>query len=93
MRKWWISWYATPDMGAFELRTPWWVTGTRLEDEAKTVCAAVTALDVIGAKEVILKAYDTRPDDVDWRFVTEEEEDWSPFNARFRKAEWMRWDV
>jgi len=87
----WISWWATPEMGQWELHSPWWISGERMDDDAVSVCAAVRAPDVDGAKEAILASYDRRPGDVDWRFVAPQDADWSPFNSRFQKADWMKW--
>jgi len=34
---------------------------------------------------------DLMPEDVEWRFVEERPDDWSPFSDRFPQADWMEW--
>lgn len=93
MRNFWISWIG-PDHG-FELHWPWWVSGYRLgndeDGDTPTICAAVQAKDEDGAKEIILACHDERPKAIEWRFCSEREDGWSPFNSRFPRAKWMRW--
>lgn len=48
MKSFWISWYHEQSFGAFELHSPWWVSGST--DTANTVCAAVRAEDEEHAK-------------------------------------------
>ena len=100
MSSFWISWYHRPDMGAFELHSPWWVSGRRvthepLKDvlEEPTVVAAVQAVDEIAAKNIVRQSYDAPPADIEWRFCEPRPDDWTPFNDRFPKAAWMRWDA
>ena len=91
MKNFWLSWYCPPElMGRFELRWPWWVTGYR--DDAEIICAAVRAESEEEAKRIILEAHDEPlPTDLEWRFVTEAYDDWSPFNDRFPREDWMQW--
>lgn len=93
MKSYWLSWYCPLELrGMFELHWPWWVSGVRLGDEAETVCAAVRAESEKAAKRIIIDAHDEpRPDDLEWRFIEERPADWSPFNDRFQKADWMKW--
>jgi hypothetical protein len=65
----WVSWYAEKHFGFFELSSPWWVSGERIADGARTTCAAVLAADENAARELIYAVYDTRPDHIDFRFV------------------------
>lgn len=44
-RPYWVSWYQTKTLGPFELHTPWWVSGWRLDDGGDSICAAVMAAD------------------------------------------------
>lgn len=92
-RNFWISWYCPAALGAWELASPWWVSGYAMSDDEDVLCivAAVHATDEEAAKEVVLAAYDTRPASMEWRFVSEREADWSPFCDRFPKADWMVW--
>lgn len=91
MKRWWVSWY-DQRYGKWELHSPWWVSGERSADEAKTICAAVIAPDEDGAKRLIIMAHDEpRPRDLEWRFVEERPEHWHPFCDRFERADWMRW--
>jgi hypothetical protein len=89
--KWRLSWYWVPGMGDFELHSPWWVSGTRMSDDAETVVACVIASSEDSAKELIFRAYDTRPSDIEWRFCGEMTDDQSPFSGRFPQAKWMQW--
>lgn len=100
MSNFWISWFHTPAMGGFELHSPWWVSGSRevvnrlAFDEGHsepTICAAVQADDEDGAKEAVVASYDMRPSNVEWRFCEPRADDWTPFNERFPKADWMTW--
>ncbi len=92
MTNYWLSWWHTQDLSAFELNWPWWVSGYRDggdEQDDAAICAAVQADDEDAAKGIVIAAYDVRPDDVEWRFVSERPADWSPFCDRFPKADWM----
>jgi len=88
----WLSWWHTEQMGAFELHSPWWVTGHR-EDGAVSICAAVVARSKIEARFKAMRAYDALPDQVQFqfRFCEQMPDDWSPFNDRFPQADWMEW--
>lgn len=88
--RFWLSWYDTR-YGQWELHSPWWVSGERCDDGAKTICAAVEADSEEDAKRKVLEAHDEYPDDVEWRFCEEKPDDWSPFCDRFNRAKWMQW--
>lgn len=91
MKSYWVSWYDTL-YGKWEMASPWWLSGERGSDGAMTICAALRAPDEESAKRLIIMAHDEpRPRDLEWRFVTEQSDDWSPFNDRFQKADWMKW--
>jgi len=87
MRRFWVSWYASSL--DFEVHTPWWVSGYR--DDTPVVCAAVIANDADDAQSVIRACHDDPQAEIEWRFVEERPDDWSPFNSRFKRADWMRW--
>ena len=91
-RNWWVSWYNSGRRDAFELHSPWWVSGTRLDDDADTIVAAVRAPTEKDAKAKIITAYD-RPavSSLEWRFCKPQADDWQPFNDRFPRSDWMRW--
>lgn len=89
MRNFWISWYG--ENGVFELHSPWWISGTRCADDAEVFCAAVRAMDEDAAWDVIRQAHDDKTAPIEARFCEERPADWSPFNGRFRKADWMKW--
>lgn len=93
MKKYWVSWYSPADLwGKFELHAPWWVSGERCADGAHTICAAIQAENETTAMDAALSSYDEpRPAGLDWRFVEERPADWSPFNSRFPRADWMKW--
>lgn len=91
MKSYWLSWFHTEQLGPFELHFPWWHSGTRLSDDAATICAAVRADNEEHAKRLIMDAYDRPSRQLEWRFVGERLADWTPFNGRFPKAAWMKW--
>lgn len=93
MKNFWLSWYHA---GAFELHTPWWISGYRSaqedqEEDQATICAAVVAESEEAAKQLIIACHDTPPTEIEFRFVEERPSGWSPFCDRFRAASWMRW--
>lgn len=87
---WWIGWYSEPDLSEFELHSPWWVSGSTA-DGIPTMVACVLATTEASARAVILAAYDDPPDDLEWRFVDPQADDFSPFSDRFPRAPWMAW--
>lgn len=87
--KWWVSWYAPRELGGFHLLSPWWWSGFR--DEDAVICAAIQADEEEWARDVILVSYDSKPADLEWRFVEQRSADWSPFSDRFPRAGWMIW--
>jgi hypothetical protein len=95
LSSWWVSWYSDTSLSAFELHSPYWVTGYDADDNV-IVCAMVLADDEGAAKEKIRLAYDEgphRPDSVAemrWRFCDEHEG--KPFSERFPQSRWMRWE-
>jgi hypothetical protein len=92
-RNFWVSWYSPDELGSWELHSPWWVSGwavTETED-VQTICAAIKAKDEDDARTRVLASYDKPPATVAWRFVEERPADWTPFNDRFLKADWMVW--
>lgn len=80
--RFWISWYATKSR-TFALDWPHWTSGQRCGDDALTICAAVIAEDADAAMEIVYAAHDKRPRGLEWRFVNERPDDWSPFCDRF----------
>ena len=89
MKSFWVSWYG--ENGVFELHSPWWISGERGDDGAKTFCAAVKAENEEEAKKVILDSHDDKDIELEWRFVEEQKSGWSPYNDRFPEAGWMVW--
>lgn len=83
----WISWYSPEPMSAFELHSPWWVSG--YTDTENIVVAAVRAESEAAAWEVVRDAYDYTPE-LRERFI--EPLTSTPFSVRFQQAKWMRWD-
>lgn len=91
LRSWWLSWYQ-PAGTAYTLYWPWWVSGWRMDDDARTVVAAVRAATKGDAMAVVVTAQDDPTLDLEWRFVEEVTDSyWSPYNSRFLQADWMRW--
>lgn len=91
MKNYWVSWYDTR-YGKWELHSPWWVSGERMSDGAKTICAAIRVPDEDTAKQLIILVHDEpRPDELEWRFISEKDDNWTPFCDRFQRADWMEW--
>ena len=94
MKAWWLSWYHPPALGSFELHSPWWISGCRLEDGADTIVAAVRAEDESEAWQVVYRSYDVAPEyGLERRFIRPLPEGTSPFTDRFTRDEWMAWDA
>jgi hypothetical protein len=94
-KNWWVSWWCPRDqLASFELHSPWWISGERIADGAQSICAAVQAATEDRAKALIGLSYDEPKDGdtIEWRFINEQPDDWSPFNDRFQRAHWMQWD-
>jgi hypothetical protein len=101
MNAYWISWYHHPDDGEFELHTPWWISGTTMEETMRpTIVAAVQAPSEEAAWEVIHQSYDTPPTRIETRFCNQLEDreqqpsarqPWTPEDGRFPRADWMQW--
>jgi len=86
----WISWYHLHEkMGEFELNFPWWESGIRLHDDARTICAAIPNVTDKEAETIVRAAYDRKTKTIEWRFNSIKEG--SPFADRFQKAKWMTW--
>lgn len=92
MGNWWISWYHEEHFTAFELCSPWWLTGRRCSDGSQTVCAAIKAESENEAKRLIYKVYDIKPSEIEFRFVNARPTSWNPFTERFERQDWMVWD-
>lgn len=90
MKVFWVRWYGKPEAG-FETTTPWWVSGYAGDGSYTIFVAAVRAEDVESAKNVIASAYDDAIGIVEWSFVNERADDWTPFCDRFPRADWMVW--
>lgn len=91
MNAYWLSWWMKEADGAFELHSPWWISGER-PDGSRPVVAAVRAESEEAAKEAVMAAYDRRPAALEWRFCEPRPADWSPFGSRFPRAGWMQWE-
>lgn len=96
MKNFWLSWFG--NRCGYELHWPWWISGYRMDGDDETgaldtpsICAAVRAPNEAAAKALIIAAYDEPPGELEWRFCNERPDDWSPFNERFPKADWMQW--
>lgn len=90
-RGYWVSWWTTEEMGVFELHSPWWISGELGDGTTVSLCAAVRALSARDAKALILCSYERLPGQIEWRFVEQKADGWSPFSDRFPRAEWMQW--
>lgn len=87
---WWLSWWNPPGE-AFTLHSPWWISGHRLEEGEDSIVAAVRAETAPAAWAKVKAGYDNRDVAFEWRFIEVRPDDWSPFNGRFPKADWMDW--
>jgi len=95
----WVSWWEPWELYfAFEWHGPWWVSGERDVSTSLnqilpvdlSICAAVMAESEDQARSKITNAHDN-PVELEWRFVTAKPADWSPFNDRFTRRDWMNW--
>lgn len=86
---WWVSWYSPHR--AFELHSPWWISGYSFDPPADVVVAAVRAPSVEAAWETIRLCYDDPPEIVIQRFCDPLDRD-DPFSDRFPKADWHAWE-
>lgn len=89
LRSYWCSWSTRE---THELHYPWWVSGTILRnnsEDATIYCAAVRAESEHDARAIIRTAYVAPPRFLEWRFVDECTDDWSPYSDRFPRADWM----
>jgi len=101
MKNYWVGWYCpVSKMGKLELHSPWWISGETMEDNegnfAYTICSAVKAENEDQARLKIIMSFDAdqmnwASTSIEWRFVTEQPDDWSPYCDRFQKADWMQW--
>ena len=94
LQGWWISWYQTKKLGAFELHSPWWVSGYRERETKKgkikldsVIVGAVRAENEKAAKAAVVASYDDPPDvdEIEWRFceeLNEGEEPWIPRDGK-----------
>lgn len=89
----WISWYGRN--GTFEYEGPWWITGQTMDDPPQDIfCAAVKGYDEDDAWSTIFNAHDegaVEKHGIQMRFVSRRNKNWSPFQERYPKAEWMKW--
>ena len=88
----WLSWWHSHEyMGAFELHSPWWVSGYG-DDGRVSICAAICARNAIDASKKVWCSYDKEPPTLNFRFCEERPPGWSPFSERFPRADWMEWE-
>lgn len=90
VRRWWVRWYnCFAEMGPFTLYTPWWISGTTMDEpEKQIIVALIKAKDVGEVKEIIYTSYDKRPDKIEFSFINEVEPTWQP-SDRFPWEDWM----
>jgi uncharacterized OB-fold protein len=60
VRRWWVRWYnCFAEMGPFTLYTPWWISGTTMDEpEKQIIVALIKAKDVGEVKEIIYTSMD-----------------------------------
>lgn len=90
VRRWWVRWYnCFAEMGPFTLYTPWWISGTTMDEpEKQIIVALIKAKDGGEVKEIIYTSYDKRPDKIEFSFINEVEPTWQP-SDRFPWEDWM----
>lgn len=90
VRRWWVRWYnCFAEMGPFTLYTPWWISGTTMDEpEKQIIVALIKAKDGEEVKEIIYTSYDKRPDKIEFSFINEVEPTWQP-SDRFPWEDWM----
>lgn len=95
MKNYWISWYHHMDDGPFEYHGPWWVSGFAFDPDRDIIVAAIQAESEDAAWTFLQNIYDTPLEDIDRRFINEQEDDWNPLELsdRFPAADWMKWPV
>lgn len=87
----WLSWYSPAALGQWELHSPWWVSGERM-DGTQIIVAAVRAEDEEAAWDAVRLAYDEPPESIEPRFIEPMDEGESPFSGRFPQYGWMAWE-
>lgn len=90
MNLYWVSWYQPTD-DERPLRFPpndavlgWWNSGMRLDDNAHTLCAWVSAQDEDAAKAAVKQEW---PEAAEWRFCEKREH--ISYGGRFQPTHWM----
>lgn len=94
MTGYWLSWYHSALHGEFELHTPWWISGSRIQPWSDTIVAAVQAESEEAAWEVVRNSYDNPPETLEKRFIDvlpDGKEPWTGPEGRFPRADWMVW--
>ena len=93
MKNFWVSWYCPHDLSGFELNSPWWISGYIFDEDegidVDIICSAIKAENEHLAAMKIYESFDQRPDHINFRFIEERPDDWSPYCDRFPKANWM----
>lgn len=92
VRRFWVSW-VQPTRDHRPLRYPphdpvlgWWLTGENSKGGA-TLVALIEAEDEKAAEMVIRNEW---PEWAGWRFIEEQDADWTPNNYRFPLSDWMK---
>lgn len=83
----WLSWWHDA-ADEFELASPWWIS-----EEMNgwwCICAAVQASNEAQAWQFVKNGYKEKQP-LATRFIAYRPRNWSPFNSRFKQAEWMEW--
>ncbi len=87
MTKYWISWWHREELGEFDLKWPYWLTGQTYEEpERLSYCAAVKVKPGKDVLSVITESYKIEPNDllyIEWRFIIQMPDDWTPYSHRF----------
>ena len=95
LKNYWVSWYDL-NYGCWEYHGPWWISGERMDDGAKTIVLAVQAENEEEAENAVYEAQDDPTIPLEFRFVTEKPGNWNPLaieGGRFPSAEWMVWPM
>lgn len=92
-KRYWISWYQ-PTEDYRPLSDPpnehvlgWWCSGSRISDDAATLCAVVAGADEHEAKAAVKCDW---PEATEWRFVEEKPSDFIPGDRFPVEGGWVK---
>lgn len=91
-KKFLLSWRHTPEFSNFELYSPFWISERNTSHLKQfTVVAAMKAKDEYQIMRTIYGCYDVMPQKIEFIFIEERPDDWTPFSPNFPQLDWMQW--